>query len=159
MNIAGTTPEFLPEEFLAGALEGWGVLERLTGGLQKRFVVKARGSWDAADARLAFTETWTFDDGRSDTLVWSINRLGRGRYSGVEARISGEAEGEQLGCAFHWQYTRDTPLDDGKSMTLDFNDWFYLIEPSVAIVRGSAGRLGLPFTVAHITYRKLPAES
>ena len=56
-DFAGTTPEFLPEDFLAGALEGWGVLERLTGGLQKRFVVRARGAWDASVGRLAFTET------------------------------------------------------------------------------------------------------
>ena len=98
----------------------------------------------------------TFDDGRVDTLAWTITPLGQGRYSGVEPRLSGEAEGEQAGCAFHWRYSRDTPLDDGKSMTLDFNDWFYLIEPGVVIVRGSAGRLGIPFTVAHVTYRKLP---
>jgi hypothetical protein len=158
MNIddfAGTTPEFLPEDFLAGPLEGWGVLERRIGGVKRRFVVSARGAWDASAGRLAFTETWTFDDERTDTQLWTITRLEQGRYSGVEARIADEAEGEQAGCAFQWRYSRDTPLDDGTTMMLDFNNWFYLIEPRAAIFMGSAGRLSTPFAVVHITYRKL----
>lgn len=122
-DFAGTTPEFLPEAFLAGALDGWGVLERLTGGLRKRFVVKARGTWDASAGRLAFAEAWTFDDGRVDTLVLTITKRGGGHYVGTETRVSGEAHGERAGCAFRWRYSRDTPLGGGKSPTLDFNDW------------------------------------
>ena len=78
MNIedfAGTSPELLPESYLAGDLEGWGVVERVTGGLQQRFTVKARGTWDEAAHVLSFTETWTFDDGRQDTLTWRIAKL------------------------------------------------------------------------------------
>lgn len=153
-DFAGSTPEFLPEEFLRGRLEGWGLLEGFTGGLQKRYTVNADGIWNADTGILAFTETWMFDDGRSDTLSWRIRKLADRRYSGVETRIEGEAEGIRCGCAFNWRYTRDTPQDDGASTKLDFNDWFYRIDKSVAIVRGSAGRLGIPFAIAHVTYRK-----
>lgn len=74
-DFAGSTPEFLPEDFLAGRLEGWGILEGLTGGLQKRYTVNADGIWYADTGILAFTETWVFDDGRSDTLSWRIRKL------------------------------------------------------------------------------------
>lgn len=158
MNIkdfAGTSPEFLPEAFFDGGLEGWGIVERLTGNLQRRFTVKANGTWNKTQRLLDFSETWTFEDGWSDTLTWRISKLDHGVYEGTERRIDGRAEGEQAGCAFHWRYTRDTPMGDGKSMVLNFNDWFYRIDERVGMVRGSAGRAGIPFSIVHATYRKL----
>jgi hypothetical protein len=154
-DFAGTTPEFLPETFFAGSLRGWGLLESLLGGLQKRFVVQAQGEWDRGTQIVSFTETWTFDNGRSDTLQWKIRKLGPGRYSGHEARIEGEAKGEQAGYAFHWAYSRNTPQDDGKTALLNFDDWFYRIDDQVAIVSASAGRAGIPFSIVHATYRKM----
>lgn len=160
-DFTGTTPELLPEQFLTGDLEGWGVIERLTGGLQQRFTVKAHGSWDETARLLTFTETWTFDDGRQDTLSWRIVKGADGRYSGQEARLEGEAEGDARGCAFHWRYTRDTPQkgdgpgDETASMVLNFNDWFYRIDERVVMVRGSAGRAGIPFAILHAAYRRV----
>jgi hypothetical protein len=39
-------------------------------------------------------------------------------------------------------------------MLLNFNDWFWRIDERVAMVRGSAGRAGVAFAVAHVTYRR-----
>ena len=44
---------------------------------------------------------------------------------------------------------------DGKSFKLNFDDWFYAIDDRACIVRDSAGRAGIPFATAHVTYRKL----
>jgi len=153
-DFKNTSPEFLPEEFFNGRLEGWGVLESLVGGLQKRSTISAEGRWDAASQTVHVTETYRFDDGHVDTLRWTIRKLGPGRYSGAEPRLDGEASGEQAGCAFHWSYTRDTPQPGGSSSKLNFDDWFYRIDDRACIVRGSAGRAGLPFATAHVTYRK-----
>lgn len=156
MNISdfdGTTPEFRPETFLAGRLEGWGIMERLTGGLQQRFTVQARGVFDG-DA-LGFTETWTFDDGHVDTLNWRIQPMGDGVYIGEEDRLDGEADGDQSGCAFHWRYTRSVPQKDGSAIKLNFNDWFYCIDDKTVMVKGTAGRLSVPFATAHVLYRRL----
>lgn len=154
-DFKGTSPEFLPEEFFNGRLEGWGVLESVIGGLQKRSTITAEGKWDEQAQAVHFTETYTFDDGHQDTLRWTIRKLGPGRYAGAEPRLEGDAEGEQAGCAFHWQYTRDTPQPDGKSTKLNFDDWFYMIDARACMVRGTAGRAGLPFATAHVTYRKI----
>jgi hypothetical protein len=88
-------------------------------------------------------------------LHWTIRKVGDGRYTGLENRLEGEAAGEQAGCAFHWKYTRDVPHADGKSTKLNFDDWFYAIDGRACFVRGSAGRAGIPFATAHVTYRKL----
>lgn len=154
-DFAGTGPAMTPETYLTGRLEGWAVLEGPLGGLQRRAAFKAEGSYDPTARIVSFTETWTFDDRQVDTLRWRIHVLGDGHYSGVEPSLHGEAKGEQAGCAFHWVYTRDVPSPDGETHRLDFDDWFYRIDETGVIVRGAAGRLGLPFATAHVTYRKL----
>ncbi len=151
-DFEGATPVYRPEEFLVGRLEGWGLLERITGGLQQRFTVKAEGQ--VHDGELHFSETWTFDDGHVDTLRWRIQSAGKGRYLGQEDRLDGQAEGDQAGYAFHWRYTRDVPQKDGSTTKLNFNDWFYRIDDRVVMVKGTAGRLGVPFGTAHVLYRK-----
>ena len=154
-DFKDTKPEFLPEECFVGTLEGWAVMESLIGGLQRRATISATGEWDIAEQAVAFTETYTFDDGHVDTLRWVIRKDDERRYSGTEPLLEGRAVGEQAGCAFHWKYTRDVPQSDGKTTKLNFDDWFYRIDDRVCIVRGTAGRAGLPFATAHVTYRKV----
>jgi hypothetical protein len=151
-DFAGKRPQLLPEEYLAGPLEGWGIVESVLGSLQKRFTVSAIGKRDGRT--LTFTEVWTFDDGLVDTLNWVIQRLPDGSYTGRESMLDGVAEGEQAGFAFHWKYTRETPQKDGSSTKLNFDDWFYRIDERVVCVRGSAGRAGIPFFTVHLTYRR-----
>lgn len=154
-DFEGTIPAFLPEQFFVGRLEGWAVVESLIGGLQRRATIAATGKLEDGTASILFTETYTFDDGHSDTLHWTIRKSSPGHYLGIENRLEGEAVGEQAGCAFHWKYTRDTPQGNGKSTRLNFDDWFYAIDDRACIVRGSSGRAGLPFATAHVTYHKL----
>jgi hypothetical protein len=151
-DFAGTGPAFRPDVFFTSRLDGWGVMEGPTGPLQKRFTVQGEG---AADGDVIhFRETWTFDDGHVDTLNWIIRATSPGRYAGKEDRSEGEADGELAGCAFHWRYSRDTPQPDGTSVTLNFDDWFFQIDERVIIAKGVAGRFGLPFATAHVTYRR-----
>jgi hypothetical protein len=56
-DFRGMRPVFLPEDFFNGRLEGWAVLESLTGGLQKRATIAAEGKWDNAVQAIDFTET------------------------------------------------------------------------------------------------------
>jgi Protein of unknown function (DUF3833) len=154
-KFSGTLPLFLPERFFNGRVEGWVLVEKLFGGLRNRATIVGEGMWDEAVRTLTFAETYTFDDGDSDTFNWRIRKIAEGRYSGSETRIKGEAIGEHAGCAFHWKYSRDTPQSDGSSMVLNFDDWFYAITEQVCIVRGCIGRAGLPLSIAHVTYRRV----
>jgi Protein of unknown function (DUF3833) len=123
--------------------------------LQRRATIAAGGKLEDGTGAVLFTETYTFDDGHSDTLHWTIRKASPGHYFGIENRLEGEAIGEQAGCAFRRKYTQDTPQGNGKSTKLNFDDWFYAIDNRACIVRGSSGRAGIPFATAHVTYRKL----
>lgn len=154
-DFAGTGPAFRPEDFFDGKLEGWAVLEGPLGGLERRASIKAEGSHEKSSGVTRFREVWTFDDGQIDILNWLIRSLGENRYSGQEGTLDGEAEGECAGCAFHWVYTREVPGKDGSSTKLNFDDWFFRIDETGVVVKGSAGRLGIPFATARVTYRKI----
>ena len=151
-DFRGKGPELLPEKYLSGNLEGWGLVESGLGSFQSRFTVAATGVPVAEG--IDFTETWTFENGLVETLRWKIRKTADGEYIGTEPKLDGEAKGEQCGFAFHWRYTRETPQQGSDPVTLNFDDWFYLIDERTCIVRGSAGRLGLPFAIVHVTYRK-----
>lgn len=154
-----TLPAFLPEVFFVGRLEGWAVFESLVGGLQKRASITAVGTLEAETDTVLFVETYEFDDGHTDTLHWTIRKLAPGQYVGHENNVEGDATGEQAGCAFHWRYTRNTPQADGSTTKLNYDDWFYAIDGSACMVRGSAGRAGLPFATAHVAYRRISDRS
>ena len=136
-------------------MEGWAVLESPVGGLQKRATIEARGTYDEVAGVIRFTETYKFDDDHVDTVNWMIRKVADGKYEGEEPTVHEKARGEQAGCAFHWSYTRDTPQKDGSVIKLNFDDWFYMVDDRGCVVRGTLGRLGLPFAVAHVSYRKL----
>lgn len=158
MNIEDfekTSPLFKPEQFFTGQLRGWAILEGPLGGLQRRATLIADGMTVDGGAIVAFSETWTFDDGHVDTLNWRIRRLADGRYEGLEPTVEGKAEGDVSGCAFHWTYTRNVPGKDGDATKRNFDDWFFRIDERGTMVKGTAGRLGLPFLTLVVTYQKL----
>ena len=79
------------------------------GGLQKRATIEARGTYDEVAGVIRFTETYKFDDDHVDTVNWMIRKVADGEYEGEEPTVHEKARGAQVGCAFHWSYTRDTP--------------------------------------------------
>jgi hypothetical protein len=62
--------------------------------LQRRATITAQGNLEEDIDTVLFTE-----DGHSDTLHWTG---WQGQYMGHENHLEGEATGEQIGCAFHW---------------------------------------------------------
>ncbi|KQV38890.1 MULTISPECIES: DUF3833 family protein [unclassified Rhizobium] len=90
MNIedfADKTPTFVLEEFFSGDLKGWGTTLRRMGGLQNRFSIDAQGVWDPSANVLSLKEMYTFDDGHSDVLTWTIIKRDEGKYEGRQ-RVS-----------------------------------------------------------------------
>src|SRR3954451_12436904 len=132
----------------------WAVWKGLVARLLKRATILGHGEFEPDTERILFAEAYTSDDGHSDTLHRTIRKGDAGKYTGLENRLAGEAIGEQAACAFHWKYTCDTPQANGNSFELNFDDWFHAIVERAGVVRGSAGRAGIPFATAHLTFRK-----
>jgi len=152
-DFKGTRPIFLLEQFFVGRIEGWAVVESLVGGLLKRATIAAHGN--SSQTRKSFYSP-RLTRSTTGILTRCIGRYERATRVGTPdwKTDEGDAIGEQAGCAFHWKYTRDTPQIGGKSFKLNFDNWFYAIDDRTCIVRGSAGRAGIPFATAHITYRR-----
>ncbi|WP_456668376.1 DUF3833 family protein [Bradyrhizobium sp. USDA 3240] len=87
------------------------VVESLVGGLLKRATIAAHGEFESDTKIVLFTETYTFDDGHSDTLHWTIRKGDEGRYTGLENRLEGDAIGEQAGS------TPATPRKSGVNLS------------------------------------------
>ncbi|MBD8554349.1 DUF3833 family protein [Rhizobium sp. CFBP 8762] len=149
------TPKLVLEEFFQGQLEGWGVTLSRFGAFQNQFKISAEGRWDAAANTLALKEIYTFDDGHTDTLTWTIIKRDGGTYEGRETRIEGIAAGEQAGNAFRWQYSRDVPDADGQTSKLGFDDWFWLQQPDVLVAHASLTKLGVEIATMNVFHRKL----
>src|SRR5262245_25879900 len=82
-DFKGTKPLFLPERFFVGRLEGWAVVESPIGGLLQRATIASHGEFESDTQTILFTESYTFDDGHSDTLHWTIRKGDEGKYTGL----------------------------------------------------------------------------
>jgi len=146
------------EEFFSGRLKGWGYTVSRFGGFQNSFKIDTQGHWNAGSKTLTMSEFYKFDDGHSDPLNWSITKKSELEYEGFEKSIDGSARGEQRGNAFHWQYSRDVPEKDGDTTTFGFDDWFWLLEPTVLCVSASLTKLGIEVARLSAFYQKLPPD-
>lgn len=155
-DFADKKPAFILEQFFSGSLRGWGVTLGRMGGLQNRFAIEAEGRWDATANTLALRETYTFDDGHTDILTWTIIRRGDGVYEGRESLIEGLADGEQAGNAFHWRYSRNVPSADGTKSRFGFDDWFFLHDDGNHIsAHASLTKLGIEFATLNAFYKRI----
>jgi hypothetical protein len=154
-DFASKEPSFVLEDFFEGKTQGWGVTLSRFETLQNQFKIEAEGRWDGVNRTLALREVYTFDDGHIDTLDWTIRKTDSGSYEGKETRISGEAAGEQSGNAFHWKYSRDVPSADGSSVTVGFDDWFWLQDADTMIAHATLTKMGVEVSTLNAFYRKL----
>jgi hypothetical protein len=154
-DFATTTPVFRLEEFFHGKLKGWGTTLSRFGTLENRFTIEVEGIYDPAAQSLALKEIYAFDDGHTDTLIWTIIKRSDTGYEGREALIDGLAEGSQAGSAFNWTYTRAVPAKDGSKTSFRFADWFWLIEPNVMVAHASLTKLGIEVARLSAFYQKV----
>ncbi|MCK1326704.1 hypothetical protein IVA94_39350 [Bradyrhizobium sp. 156] len=62
-------------------------MESLVGGLLKRATISGHGEFEPDTETVLFTEAYTFDDGHSDTLHWTIRKGDAGKYTGLETGL------------------------------------------------------------------------
>lgn len=52
--------------------------------------LSAHGTFEVSSDRVVFTETYTFDDGHSDTPRWTIHKMAEGQYIGTKIGLRGK---------------------------------------------------------------------
>ena len=139
-------PRLLIEEYLAGNVKAWGVLQNRSGKVTRQFSADLYGSWDGK--QLILNEKFNWDDGEIQNREWTINKIDEHNYEGTAGDVVGKAIGYSYGPAFKFEYVLLVPVK-GKEMKITFDDWIFKQDDRVAINRATMTKFG--FKVAELT--------
>lgn len=133
-------PEFDPSVFFAGHTNAWGMFQKRSGEVVRRFTVSMDGAWEGKEFIL--NESFVYDDGEKQHRQWHITRPDGKEWQGKAADIVGVATGRQAGNALQWQYVMTVPVGSS-AYDFTFDDWSYLIDETHAVNRASMSKLGI----------------
>ncbi len=145
------TPLFKLEEFLNGRIDIQGLFQNRAGVVTSRFHVDLNATWDNGIGRL--TEDFTFTDGKKLNREWSLTRLSENEYEGVAPDVIGRASGVGAGNTFLWSYKLKLPFKN-RHISVDVEDWMYLINSDMMINRVYFRKFGIKFTEATLVFSK-----
>ncbi len=140
------TPVLDLRDYFNGTLDAHGIFQDRSGEVVKRFHVVIEAKWQGEVGTL--DERFTYSDGSTQRRVWTITRLGDGRYRGTADDVVGEAQGEAAGNALRWRYVLALPVGD-KVYNVDFDDWMFLMDQRVMLNRSVMSKWG--FRLGEVT--------
>ena len=135
------TPALDLHEFFSGRIEGYGMFQGRSGEVKKRFVVDIEATHEG-DNVIVLDEKFAWADGTQSQRIWRLTEQADGQWTGTAGDVIGEASGEVVGNAFHWQYVLDLPVDD-KTYQVNFDDWMYLVSEDVMLNRAVMSKFGV----------------
>lgn len=145
------TPALDLAHYLNGELQAHGMFQNWRGQVVRRFTVDMTGHWNGDEGVL--DERFQYADGEQARRVWHLRRHPNGRYTGTADDVVGQAEGQVVGNAFHWQYTLRLPVD-GRVYEVQFDDWMYLVNHQVMLNRATLSKFGLPLGEVTLSFYK-----
>jgi len=145
-HYAAEKPALDMATYFNGTIDGWGMFQKRSGEVIKRFHVVIDASWQGDTGVL--DENFTWSDGTKSRRVWTLKRQADGRYIGTASDVVGSAEGIVGGNALRWKYVLALEVD-GKTWNVDFDDWMYLIDDQVMLNRSFMSKWG--FNLGEVT--------
>lgn len=140
--------------YFNGTVDGWGMFQKRSGEVIKRFHVVIEAKWTGDTGVL--DEHFSWSDGTSSRRVWTLKRQTDGRYIGTADDVVGEAEGEAAGNALRWQYVLALPVE-GKIWHVSMDDWMYLIDDQVMLNRTRMSKWGIHLGEVTLSFTKRKA--
>lgn len=137
--------------YFNGTVDGWGVFQKRSGEVVKRFHVVIDAQWQGDTGVL--DEHFSWSDGTQSRRVWTLTRQADGRYTGRADDVVGQAEGEVAGNALHWTYTLALPVD-GRTWHVNFDDWMFLVDEQVMLNRAEMSKWGFRLGEVTLSFRK-----
>ena len=139
-------PRLIIEEYLAGEVKAWGILQNRSGKVTRQFSAILNGKWDGT--QLILDEIFNWDDGEVQKRQWKINKIDDHNYEGTAGDVVGKAKGFSYGPAFKFEYVLLVPVK-GKEIKITFDDWIFKQGDRVAINRATMTKFGIK--VAELT--------
>jgi len=137
--------------FFVGRVDGWGMFQKRSGEVIKRFHVLINSRMDGQN--LIMHEDFTYSDGSKQTRTWTLHPDGPGRWRGTAGDVVGESSGEVAGNALHWRYVLSLPVDD-KVYQVHLDDWMYLIDENTMTNRSAMTKFGIEVGQVTLFFRR-----
>ena len=139
------------KNYFNGTLDAYGMFQKRSGEVVKRFHVVIDAHWQGDVGTL--DERFTYSDGTTQQRIWTITRTEAQSYRGTAADVIGEAVGESAGNALRWRYVLALPVD-GKIYHVDFDDWMFLMNDRVMLNRSTMSKWGVDLGEVTLTFVK-----
>jgi hypothetical protein len=150
-DYAQQHPKLALDRYFNGRIHAHGVFQKRGGEVVRRFTVVMDCHWEGNQGVL--DEAFSYSDGSTQRRVWRLTKHADGRYTGRADDVVGEAEGQESGNAFHWNYTLRLPVD-GKEYEVQFDDWMFLIDERVMLNRATMSKFGITLGEVLLSFTK-----
>ncbi|MBB4862146.1 hypothetical protein HNP46_000984 [Pseudomonas nitritireducens] len=137
--------------FFSRPVQAWGIFQKPSGEVVKRFKVQISSRRDGE--RLILDERFQYSDGTRQQRVWTLTPDGAGRWRGRAADVVGEAQGEIAGNALRWRYRLNLEVD-GRTWEVSLDDWMYLMDEDTLINRSSMSKFGIALGEVTLFFRR-----
>ena len=150
-DYAQQRPKLELDRYFNGRIRAHGIFQKRGGEVVRRFTVVMDCHWEGNQGVL--DEAFSYSDGSTQRRVWRLTKLADGRYTGRADDVVGEAEGQESGNAFRWNYTLRLPVD-GKEYDVQFDDWMFLVDERVMLNRASMSKFGITLGEVLLSFTK-----
>ena len=150
-DYAQQRPKLELDRYFNGRIRAHGIFQERGGEVVRRFTVVMDCHWQGNQGVL--DEAFSYSDGSTQRRVWRLAKLADGRYTGRADDVVGEAEGQESGNAFRWNYTLRLPVD-GKEYDVQFDDWMFLVDERVMLNRATMSKFGVTLGEVLLSFTK-----
>ena len=138
-------------QYFVGRTDAWGMFQKRSGEVVKRFYVEMIGTQN--QGKLVLDERFKYDDGTTQQRIWTLVQQADGNWRGTADDVKGEAIGKISGNALNWQYTMFLPVD-GKTYEVQCDDWMFLIDSKSMMNRASMQKFGFELGQVTLFFKK-----
>ena len=151
----GETPSFNLESFFNGKVEGWGIVLNRNNDVVKRFKVNVEGYFSADKSNGKLVEKFFWSDGKREERVWNLKKTADNEWEEL-VMVSSAPHRGCVGNALKWSYRYNLILEDSflNKLSVDFDDWMFLVEDNVLMNRAVFSKFGLKLGTVIITFKK-----
>ncbi|MGB7421753.1 MAG: DUF3833 domain-containing protein [Comamonas sp.] len=139
------------DRYFNGRVLAHGIFQKRGGAVVRRFTVVMDCRWEGNQGVL--DEAFSYADGSTQRRVWRLTKHADGRYNGRADDVVGEAQGQESGNAFRWNYTLRLPVD-GKEVEVQFDDWMFLVDERVMLNRATMSKFGVTLGEVLLSFTK-----
>jgi hypothetical protein len=136
---------FCPEQYFQTPCVAHGVVIDLFGVMRTQFTARMTGRWDAVSRTLYLNEEFVFDDGRTDTREWILEKQPGGTYNATASDNPGHVSYATVrGNALYMDYPY-TLCFRGMKIKTRYQDWLWLMPDGKTILnRSRITKWGIP---------------